>query len=82
MFQAMTDNITIYRFPDGHASCAEDDVWISALFTSPEAALSWRDDWDGAERRFRELNHPTGKGHHSVGLCVGEKEGSQNSSTD
>ena len=59
-------NVTLYKFPDGHASCAVDGSWVSALFASPEAALSWADDWDGAEKKFRELNPPTGKGENLV----------------
>jgi hypothetical protein len=58
--------INFYRFPDGHASCSYDQIWISALFVSAEAAASWAYDWDNAEKLFRELNPPDGKGSNFV----------------
>jgi hypothetical protein len=64
---AEAGNLTIYKFADGHASCAESNTWISALFTSPEAVLSWRDDFDAAEEAFRAMNQPTGKGPNLLG---------------
>ena len=64
-------SLNLYRFPDrtdrkGHVSVADDGCWISALFASPEAALSWAADWDGAETEFRRLNPPHGKGGNYV----------------
>jgi hypothetical protein len=62
----MTPKVTYYQFPDGHCSVAENNVWISALFVSIQAAISWADDWDAAELAFKALNPPTGKGENFV----------------
>jgi hypothetical protein len=59
-------DITLYKFPDGHASCAVGGSLVSALFESPEAALSWDGAWDEAEERFKQLNLPSGKGPNRV----------------
>jgi hypothetical protein len=67
-------SVAVYKLPDGSADCAVDDIWVSALFESPEAALSWDGFWDDAEARFRELNPPSGKGENLLGFrsCSGQ----------
>jgi hypothetical protein len=57
-YAATVGNITVYKFPDGHASCAVDQSWISALFVSPEAAISWDGFWDQAEALYKFFNTP------------------------
>jgi hypothetical protein len=42
-------------------------TWVSALFASPEAALSWDGHWDEAEVEFRRLNHG-GMGPNLIGI--------------
>ena len=58
--------ISIFKFPDGHATCSVNQVYISALFESPEAALSWRNHWDEAEKMFFDINPPDGKGGNAL----------------
>jgi hypothetical protein len=53
-------NITVNKFSDGHATVAVDQCGITALFVSPEAALSWDGFWDEAEAKFKEINPKEG----------------------
>lgn len=45
-----------YQFQDGMASVAVDNVWVSAMFESLEAAKSWKGHFFDAEKEFRRLN--------------------------
>jgi hypothetical protein len=49
--------VRLYRFTDPpRCSVAIDDVWVCAIFNSPEAALTWNPNWDEAEVTFRKIN--------------------------
>lgn len=55
--QHIEGDCRFYEFEDGHASAADDGGWVSALFTSLDAARSWRGHFDEAEAEFRRLNN-------------------------
>ncbi len=54
--QIVDGTCTFYEFDDGHASAADGGGWVSALFTSVDAARSWLGHFGEAEAEFRRIN--------------------------
>jgi hypothetical protein len=65
----MEPEIKLHNLPDGACSVSVGGSWISAIFESAEAALSWRDRWTEAESEFQKVNGSTGKGNNLLGFA-------------
>lgn len=69
-FPKQVGDLSIHKSDDGGVSVSYREMWINAMFESEEAALSWADDLDGAERHFKEINAGLEVRSRNVGIRV------------